>query len=44
MANEEDDSLKNQMPPPMDSSKTDGRPDSHEMMDMGTDQCVKDSI
>ena len=43
-ATDEDDSLRNLMPPPMDSVKADGRPDSHEMMDMGTDQCVKDSI
>ena len=44
VATDDDDSLRNLMPPPMDSVKPDGRPDSHEIMDMGADQCVKDSL
>jgi hypothetical protein len=39
---EEDDSLRNLMPPPMDTVKADSRTDSHEMIDMTTDQSMKD--
>lgn len=42
MTVDDDDSLRNMMPPPMDTVKVDGRPDSHEMIDLGTE--VKDSL